>query len=61
MFSDLHVDVCLFVCFYYTLQSARPDWLWSGVGFRLDDRVYREDRVAEILKQQQQLFLTDWQ
>ncbi|KAK2840085.1 hypothetical protein Q5P01_013825 [Channa striata] len=26
------------------VQSARPDWLWSGVGFRLDDRVCREDR-----------------
>ncbi|KAG7220338.1 hypothetical protein INR49_010174 [Caranx melampygus] len=32
-------------------QSARPDRLWSGVGFRLDDRVYREDRVTQSLKQ----------
>lgn len=48
--SGLHVDV--YVLFVYTAQSARPDWLWSGVGFRLDDRVYREDRVTLILKQQ---------
>lgn len=36
-----------------TVQSARPDWLWSGTGFRLDDRVYREDRVTHPLKLQQ--------
>lgn len=44
--------VCSVFVFVYTAQSARPDWLWSGVGFRLDDRVYREDRVTQYLKQQ---------
>lgn len=37
---------------FTSAQSARPDWLWSGVGFRLDDRVYREDRVTQFLRQQ---------
>lgn len=41
---------CVFV--FVSVQSARPDWLWSGVGFRLDDRVYREDRVTQFLRQQ---------
>ena len=40
------------VLFFYTVPRAQTDWLWSGVGFKLDDRVYREDRVTQILKQQ---------
>lgn len=44
--------MCRVLWFVYSAQSARPDRLWSGVGFRLDDRVYREDRVTQILKQQ---------
>ncbi|KAL3969647.1 Ras-related protein Rap-1A [Sarotherodon galilaeus] len=35
-------------------ETASPDRLWSGVGFRLDDRVYKEDRVTKFLRQQQQ-------
>lgn len=34
-------------------ETASPDRLWSGVGFRLDDRVYEEDRVTKFLQQQQ--------
>lgn len=38
-------------------RRGRPDWLWSGVGFRLDDRVCREDRLTPFLKQQLILWL----
>lgn len=47
------VIMCSFHVLCHLLQSVPPDWLWSGVGFRLDDRVCREDRVTHVL--------TDWQ
>ena len=47
--------MCFFFFSVYTAQSACPEWLWSGVGFRLDDGVYSEDRVTRILKQQRAL------
>lgn len=30
----------LMICFVTSYSAeGRPDWIWSGVGFRLDDRV----------------------
>lgn len=40
------VIICPFHVLCHLLQGVPPDWLWSGVGFRLDDRVCREDRAA---------------
>lgn len=40
---------CFVVVFCSHRETASPDRLWSGVGFRLDDRVYEEDRVTKFL------------
>lgn len=45
------VNVVLFLGGFFCShrETASPDRLWSGVGFRLDDRVYEEDRVTKFL------------
>lgn len=47
---QFYLLMCITYFVFVSVQSAHPDWLWSGVGFRLDDRVYREDGVTHILR-----------